>query len=61
MPLHAGEAFAAGRTRVLAYGQSVLQAKNGRIFEVHPDGREVFVRATAPRTHVAAGTVFMIP
>lgn len=43
-PSISGMAFAVARERVLASGQSVLQAENGVVYEVFPDGQKVVVK-----------------
>lgn len=47
-PAVSGQAFADARERVLASGQSVLQSRDGMIYEVFPDGRREPVKAIAP-------------
>lgn len=47
-PSMAGQAFSAARQRTLASGQSVLQAENGIIFEVFPDGRRLEIKRIPP-------------
>jgi hypothetical protein len=59
-PPVSGSAFAAARERVLQSGQSVLQAENGVIYEVFPDGRRVEVKRIEPPTQFVSGTVFTI-
>jgi hypothetical protein len=59
-PALAGKAFAAARDRVLAAGLSVLQSKDGVIYEVFPDGRRVPVKRIEPPTHFASGKIFTI-
>ena len=59
-PPTSGSAFAAARKRVLQSGQSVLQAENGVIYEVFPDGRRVEVKKIEPPTHFVPGSVFRI-
>lgn len=55
-PLVSGLAFATARARVLASGQSVLQAEGGFIYEVFPDGRRRRVKQIEPPTPVVPGT-----
>lgn len=55
-----GEAFSAARERVLRSGQSVLEAKDGTIFEVFPDGRRVEIKKIHPPKRVVPGTVYTI-
>ncbi len=59
-PPVSGEAFAAARERVLASGQSVLQAEGGFIYRVFPDGRKELVKAIEPRTPVTQGSIITI-
>ena len=60
-PPASGSAFAAARERVLKSGQSVLQAEDGVIYEVFPDGRRVAVKHIEPPIKVDAGVVYTIP
>jgi len=55
-----GEAFASARERVLRSGQSVLESKDGTIFEVFPDGRRVAIKKIQPPKRVVPGTVYTI-
>jgi hypothetical protein len=59
-PPVASSAFAAARERVLQSGQSVLQAENGVIYEVFPDGRRVERKKIEAPTRFAVGSVFTI-
>jgi len=59
-PPISGSAFAAARERVLRSGQSVLQAENGVIYEVFPDGRRVERKRIEPPTQFSVGSVFTI-
>ena len=59
-PPASGAAFAAARERVLESGQSVLQAENGVIYEVFPDGRRVEIKKIDPPANYTAGSVFTI-
>jgi hypothetical protein len=54
-PATSGSAFAAARAMVLAAGQSVLQAEEGYIYEVFPDGHRVVVKQIEPPTLVIPG------
>ena len=56
-PTVSGQAFSEARERVLASGQSVLESRDGMIFEVFPDGRAVPFKPTQPARKVKAGTV----
>jgi hypothetical protein len=60
-PAVSGQAFAAAREKVLASGQSVLQAENGFIFRVFPDGRKEIVKQIDPPTPATPGTKLTIP
>jgi hypothetical protein len=59
-PPASGSAFAAARERVLQSGQSVLQAEDGVIYEVFPDGRRVEVKKIEPPTQFTAGSIYTI-
>lgn len=60
LPLISGSAFAAARERVLASGQSVLQAQDDIIYEVFPDGRRVEVKKIEPPITVKVGEIYII-
>ncbi len=59
-PAVSGQAFAAAREKVLASGQSVLQAEDGVIYRVQPDGRKEKVKEIEPPTVVQIGTRYTI-
>jgi hypothetical protein len=59
-PALSGSAFAAARNQVLASGQSVLESKDGVIYEVFPDGRRVEIKRIEPPTPVVNGSVIVI-
>jgi len=59
-PALSGSAFAAARSQVLASGQSVLESKDGVIYEVFPDGRRVEIKRIEPPTPVVTGSVIVI-
>lgn len=59
-PAVSGSAFAAARAKVLASGQSVLQAEDGFLYEVFPDGRKVCLKPLEPPTKVTPGTKLTI-
>jgi hypothetical protein len=59
-PAVSGAAFAEARGRVLASGQSILESKDGVIYEVFPDGRRIEVKRIEPPTPVVAGSVLTI-
>jgi len=54
-PAASGSAFAAAREQVFASGQSVLQSKQGVIYEVFPDGTRKRVKDIEPPTPVMPG------
>ena len=54
-PAVSGAAFAAAREQALAAGQSVLESKQGFIYEVFPDGQRRQVKAIEPPTQIAPG------
>ena len=60
-PPASGSAFAAARERVLQSGQSVLQAEDGFIYEVFPDGSREVVKRIEPPIKVEVGVVYTIP
>ncbi|HZM05676.1 MAG TPA: hypothetical protein VFC44_21960 [Candidatus Saccharimonadales bacterium] len=59
-PAVSGSAFAAARAQVLASGQSVLESRDGVIYEVFPDGHRVPVKKIEPPTQVVSGSIFTI-
>lgn len=59
-PPVSASAFAAARDRVLQSGQSVLEADNGVIYEVFPDGHREARKKIAPPTQFIIGSVFTI-
>ena len=59
-PAASGSAFAAARERVLESGQSVLQAEDGTIYEVFPNGRRVAVKQIEPPSLVEPGKTISI-
>jgi hypothetical protein len=59
-PALSGSAFAAARNQVLASGQSVMESKDGIIYEVFPDGRRVEIKCIEPPTSVVTGSVIII-
>lgn len=59
-PAVSGSAFAAARDQVLASGQSVLQSRDGVIYEVFPDGRRVVLKNIEPPTSVVSGSIITI-
>ena len=60
VPAMSGRAFAAARQRVLASGQSVLQAEGGRLVREFPDGRKEVVTDIEPPVSVKPGTILTI-
>jgi hypothetical protein len=59
-PAVSGKAFAAARERVLASGQSVLQSKDGVIYQVFPDGKRVAVKKIALPTRAIPGSTLAL-
>jgi hypothetical protein len=59
-PAVSGSAFAAAREQALASGQSVLDSRDGIIYEIFPDGRKVAVKKIEPPTPVVSGSIFTI-
>ncbi|MEI7729727.1 MAG: hypothetical protein WCO56_09140 [Verrucomicrobiota bacterium] len=59
-PAVSGSAFATARDRVLASGQSVLESRDGVIYEVFPNGHRVAIKAIAPPVRVESGKVINI-
>jgi len=59
-PAVAEKAFAAARERALAAGESVLQARDGVIYEVFPNGRRVAIKKIEPPTQLSSGKIFTI-
>jgi hypothetical protein len=59
-PSLSGRAFTTARERVLQSGQSILESKDGIIYQVYPDGRKVVVKKIEPPTRVAAGKIITI-
>ena len=59
-PAVSGKAFAAARERVLASGQSVLQSKDGVIYQVFPDGKRVALEKIAPPTRAVPGSTLSL-
>ena len=60
-PLLADLAFARAREEALAAGLSVLEARDGVIYEQFPDGRLIPIKRIAPPVHYPPGTTFRIP
>ena len=59
-PAVSGSAFAAAREKALASRQSVLESRDGAIYEVFPDGRRVFVKQIEPTTPAEPGSKITI-
>lgn len=55
-PAVSGQAFAAARQQALDAGLSVLESRDGVIYEVSPDGQRKAVKQIEPLTFVEAGT-----
>ena len=54
-PAKVSAAFAEARARALASGQSVVESKDGFLYEVFPDGRRVQLRPIEPSRSVTLG------
>lgn len=54
-PAASGIAFAAARKQALDAGLSVLESRDGMIYEVFPDGRRVEVKRIEPPVFVELG------
>ena len=54
-PSASGSAFAAARKQAIAAGQSVLESKQGVIYEVFPDGHRRRVKEIEPPTQFSSG------
>ena len=54
-PAASGSAFAAARQQALAAGLSVLESKQGVIYEVFPNGNRRRVKEITPPTPIAIG------
>lgn len=54
-PAVSGQAFAAARKQALEAGLSVVESRDGVIYEVFPDGRRVAVKQIEPPTFVEPG------
>jgi hypothetical protein len=59
-PAVSGSAFAAARDRALASGHSVLESRDGFLYEVFPDGRRRLVKPIDPSTPVVPGSKITI-
>jgi hypothetical protein len=59
-PPVSAQAFAAARAAVLSSGQSVLQAEDGYIVEVFPDGTRKQIKKISPPISVMIGQKFTI-
>ena len=54
-PAVSGAAFAAARQQALDAGLSVMESRDGVIYEVFPDGRREVVKHIEPPTYVERG------
>lgn len=54
-PALSGQAFAAARQKALDAGLSVMESRDGVIYEVFPDGRRNVVKQIEPPTFMEAG------
>jgi uncharacterized membrane protein len=59
-PARASEAFATARAAALSAGLCVLEAKDGVLIQVWPDGRRVEVKAIALPTTVTVGMKYRL-
>lgn len=59
-PTLSGLAFAAARQQALDAGLSVMESKDGVIYEVFPDGRRVAVKKIEPSAPVVSGSIYTI-
>jgi len=57
-PAKADEAFAKARAQALAAGLSVLEAEDGFVVRVHPDGRKEKVKQIEPPIQARRGMIF---
>ncbi|HEY1053068.1 MAG TPA: hypothetical protein VGE39_25030 [Prosthecobacter sp.] len=57
-PAMADEAFAKARAQAFAAGLSVLQAENGFVVRVYPDGRKEKVKEIEPPRQLRRGMIF---
>jgi hypothetical protein len=60
-PMLSGSAFAAEREKALRAGCTILESKDGVLYEVSPDGTRRFVKRLDPPTPVVPGTKLVIP
>ncbi|HTG45735.1 MAG TPA: hypothetical protein VK633_14535 [Verrucomicrobiae bacterium] len=56
-----GSAFAAERENALRAGCTILEAKDGILYEVSPDGTRRFIKQLDPPISVVPGTKVFIP
>ena len=59
-PAVSGQAFAAARQQALRAGLSVVESRDGVIYEVFPDGRRVEVKRIEAPTYVEPGRKIQI-
>lgn len=57
-PQRANEVFAKARAQALEAGLSVLEAENGFVVRVYPDGRKEKVKEIEPPTQLRRGMIF---
>jgi len=57
-PAKANETFAKARAQALAAGLSVLEAEDGYVVRVYPDGRKEKVKEIDPPTQARRGMIF---
>lgn len=61
MPEQAEAALKLAYWKSLAFGNSVLECKNGSLIKTNPDGTEEFIRKLPPSTRVTPGQKLEIP
>lgn len=61
IPELAEAAFKLAYWRSLAFGNSVLECKDGNLLKTNPDGTEEFIKKLPPSTPVTPGQRLQIP
>jgi hypothetical protein len=59
-PASAGNAFASARARALAAGHGVVEALDGALYEVLPDGTRTFLKKIKPPVPARKGERFSL-
>jgi hypothetical protein len=59
-PALSDSAFRAARKEALDAGLSVVESKDGVIYETFPDGTQKVLKKTPPPTRVTAGAIYKI-